>query len=128
VLRRIRRRSLAVLRKEVEPVDAAAFGRFVPAWQGAERPRGGVDALTDALTRLQGAAIPASILEREVLPARVQGFRAADLDALTASGDLVWIGCGALGADDGTGHAAVPRSGGGARAHAGCRCAERAAA
>jgi ATP-dependent Lhr-like helicase len=101
VLRRIRRRSLAVLRKEVEPVDAAAFGRFVPAWQGADRPRGGVDALTDALTRLQGAAIPASILEREVLPARVQGFRAADLDALTASGDLAWIGCGALGTDDG---------------------------
>jgi ATP-dependent Lhr-like helicase len=101
VLRRIRRRSLAALRKEVEPVDAAAFARFMPAWQGADRPRGGVDSLTDALTRLQGAAIPASILERDVLPARVQGFRAADLDALTASGDLVWIGRGSIGADDG---------------------------
>ncbi len=101
VLRRIRRRSLAALRREVEPVDAAAFARFVPVWQGADSPRGGVDALTDALTRLQGAAIPASILERDVLPARVQGFRAVDLDALTASGDLVWIGSGAIGADDG---------------------------
>jgi ATP-dependent Lhr-like helicase len=101
VLRRIRRRSLAALRKEVEPVDAAAFARFLPVWQGADRPRGSVDALTDALTRLQGAAIPASILERDVLPARVQGFRGADLDALTASGDLVWIGCGPLGSDDG---------------------------
>ena len=101
VLRRIRRRSLAALRKEVEPVDAAAFARFLPAWQGADRPHGGPDALTRTLERLQGAAIPASILERDVLPARVQGFRPADLDALTASGDLVWIGAGALGADDG---------------------------
>ena len=101
VLRRIRRRSLAALRKEVEPVDAAVFARFLPAWQGADRPRGGPDALTQALERLQGAAIPASILERDVLPARVQGFRAADLDALTAGGDLVWIGAGALGRNDG---------------------------
>ena len=101
VLRRIRRRSLAALRKEVEPVDAAAFARFLPAWQGADRPHGGPDALTRTLERLQGAAIPASILERDVLPARVQGFRPADLDALTASGDLVWIGAGALGTDDG---------------------------
>ncbi|MGZ4132231.1 MAG: Lhr family helicase, partial [Actinomycetota bacterium] len=101
VLRRIRRRSLAALRKEVEPVDAAAFARFLPAWQGADRPRGGVDALPEALARLQGVAVPASILESDVLPARVQGFRPADLDALAASGDLVWIGAGALGADDG---------------------------
>ena len=101
VLRRIRRRSLAALRKEVEPVDAAAFARFLPAWQGADRPHGGPDALTQALERLQGATIPASILERDVLPARVQGFRPANLDALTASGELVWIGAGALGADDG---------------------------
>ncbi|MEP6758623.1 MAG: DEAD/DEAH box helicase [Actinomycetota bacterium] len=101
VLRRIRRRSLAALRKEVEPVDAAVFARFLPAWQGADRPHGGPDALIRALERLQGAALPASILERDVLPARVQGFRPADLDALTAGGDLVWIGAGALGADDG---------------------------
>ncbi len=101
VLRRIRRRSLAALRREVEPVDAQAFGRFLPAWQGADQPRGGPDTLIEALTRLQGATIPASILERDVLPARVQGFRGADLDALAASGDLVWIGAGALGTDDG---------------------------
>ncbi len=101
VLRRIRRRSLAALRREIEPVDAAAFARFLPAWQAADRPRGGPDALTQALERLEGAAIPASILERDVLPARVLGFRPADLDALTSSGDLVWAGAGALGADDG---------------------------
>ncbi len=101
VLRRIRRRSLAVLRKEVEPVDHAAFARFLPAWQGADRPRGGADALIEAVGRLQGTAVPASILEHDVLPARVRGFRAADLDALTASGDLVWVGAGPLGGTDG---------------------------
>ncbi|MGZ8585983.1 MAG: Lhr family ATP-dependent helicase, partial [Actinomycetota bacterium] len=101
VLRRIRRRSLAALRKEVEPVDAAAFGRFLSAWQGADRPHGGVDALPEAVARLQGTAIPASILESDVLPARVRGFRPADLDAMTASGDLVWIGAGAIGGTDG---------------------------
>ena len=101
VLRRIRRRSLAALRKEVEPVDHAAFGRFLPAWQGGDRPRGGADALPEALARLQGTSIPASILESDVLPSRVRGFRPADLDALTASGELVWIGAGALGGNDG---------------------------
>jgi ATP-dependent Lhr-like helicase len=101
VLRRIRRRSLAALRKEVEPVEPAAFARFLPAWQGAERPRAGVDALPEAIARLQGSPIPASILETDVLPARVQGFRASDLDAMTAAGELVWIGSGALGSDDG---------------------------
>ena len=63
VLRRIRQRSLAALRREVEPVDAAALGRFLPAWQGADLPGGGADALVDAVTRLQGVALPASILE-----------------------------------------------------------------
>ena len=101
VLRRIRRRSLAALRREIEPVDAAALGRFLPAWQGADRPRQGADALAEAIARLQGAAVPASILERDVLPARVQGYRPADLDAMIAAGDLVWVGAGAVGADDG---------------------------
>jgi ATP-dependent Lhr-like helicase len=101
VLRRLRRRSLAALRKEVEPVDAPTLGRFLPAWQGAATPSGRADALVDAIARLQGAAVPASILEHDILPARVQGFRQADLDALCASGDLVWVGAGPLGADDG---------------------------
>jgi ATP-dependent helicase Lhr and Lhr-like helicase len=101
VLRRIRRRSLAALRREVEPVDAATLGRFLPAWQGADRPDGGADALVDAVTRLQGVALPASILESDVLPARVRGYRTADLDALCAGGELVWLGTGTLGTDDG---------------------------
>ncbi len=101
VLRRLRRMSLAALRREVEPVDAAALGRFLPAWQGAAAPSGSSDALTEAIARLQGAAVPWSVLERDVLPARVRGYRPADLDALAAAGEIVWIGAGSLGADDG---------------------------
>ncbi len=101
VLRGLRRRSLAALRREVEPVDAAALGRFVPEWQGLTRPREGPDALVETIAQLQGAAIPASILETDVLPSRVAGYRPADLDALCASGEVVWTGAGTIGSDDG---------------------------
>ena len=86
VLRSIRRRSLAALRREVEPVEAPALGRFAPQWQAATTPRHGPTALVDAIAQLQGAAIPASIVESEVLRSRVRGYRPADLDALCASG------------------------------------------
>jgi ATP-dependent Lhr-like helicase len=101
VLRSLRRRSLAALRHEVEPVDASTFVRFLSAWQGVSRGHRGTDALIGAIEQLQGVAIPVSVLERDVLPARVEGYRAAMLDELCASGDLVWTGAGALGADDG---------------------------
>jgi ATP-dependent Lhr-like helicase len=101
VLRSIRRRSLAALRKEVEPVEAPALGRFAPEWQAATVPRSGPTALVDAIAQLQGASIPASIVESEVLRSRVRGYRPADLDALCASGDVVWMGAGGIGADDG---------------------------
>jgi ATP-dependent Lhr-like helicase len=101
VLRILRRRSLAAMRHEIEPVDATTFARFLPAWQGVARNRRGMDALVEALEQLQGVAIPASVLERDVLPARVDGYRPALLDELCAAGELVWIGAGALGADDG---------------------------
>ncbi len=101
VLRSIRRRSLAALRKEVEPVEAPALGRFAPEWQAATVPRHGPTALVDAIAQLQGASIPASIVESEVLRSRVRGYRPADLDALCASGDVVWMGAGGIGADDG---------------------------
>ncbi len=101
VLRTLRRRSLAALRHEIEPVDAATFARFLPAWQGVGGGRRGLDALVEALEQLQGVAIPASVLERDVLPARVDGYRPAMLDELCAAGEIVWIGAGPLGADDG---------------------------
>lgn len=101
VLRRLRRRSLAALRREVEPVEAAVLARFLPAWQGLEDPRPGPDALAEAIGRLQGAPIPAAILESDVLPARVRGYRPGDLDALCASGEVVWAGLGGSGPEDG---------------------------
>jgi ATP-dependent Lhr-like helicase len=101
VLRRLRRRSLAALRKEIEPVAAPTLARFLPAWQGVTARRRGIDGLVDVLAQLQGAAIPASILETSVLPGRVQGYRAADLDALLAAGEVVWMGAGAIGPSDG---------------------------
>ncbi len=101
VLRVLRRRSLAALRKEIEPVDAQTYARFLPGWHGVGRARRGIEALVDAVEQLQGAAIPASVLEREVLPARVSDYRPAMLDDLCAAGELVWVGAGALGSDDG---------------------------
>ncbi|MBA3402627.1 MAG: winged helix DNA-binding domain-containing protein, partial [Actinobacteria bacterium] len=90
VLRRIRRATLAVLRREVEPADQAALGRFLPAWHGIGRRQ----TLREALVPLQGLALPVSLWESDVLPRRVPAYRPADLDALCASGDLVWIGAG----------------------------------
>ncbi len=101
VLRILRRRSLASLRHEIEPVDASTYARFLCAWHNVGRGRRGTDALVEALEQLQGVAIPASVLERDVLPARVDGYRPGMLDELCAAGELVWIGAGALGADDG---------------------------
>jgi ATP-dependent Lhr-like helicase len=101
VLRQLRRRSLAALRREVEPVEPAALARFLPVWHGIGSGRRGLDALVEALGVLQGGALVASTLESDVLPARVAGYRAADLDELCTSGDVVWVGAGALGANDG---------------------------
>ncbi len=101
VLRVLRRRSLAALRREIEPVEAAAFARFLPAWQGVGEGHRGLDAVADAVSRLQGAAVPASVLEADVLPARVRGYAQADLDQLLATGEVVWLGAGPIGAADG---------------------------
>jgi len=101
VLRMLRRRSLAKLRHEIEPVDQAALGRLTTTWQGIVKRRHGADALLDAIEQLQGAPIPASILEAEVLPARIDGYDPADLDAVTAAGEVVWVGVEPLGERDG---------------------------
>src|SRR5699024_3165743 len=101
VLRQIRRRSLAVLRSEVEPVDGAALGRFLPGWQGVGSTRHGLDALVETIGVLAGAAIPASVLETDVLPSRVKGYERSDLDALLGGGDVIWVGAGPIGSTDG---------------------------
>jgi ATP-dependent Lhr-like helicase len=90
VLRRLRRASLAALRREVEPVEQVAFGRFLPSWQGVGRRA----SLREALVPLQGLALPVSLWESEVLPRRVPDYRPEQLDALCASGEVVWAGAG----------------------------------
>ena len=101
VLRTVRRKSLARLRKEVEPVPQATLARLITRWQGVVQPRRGLDALLDVIENLQGAAIPASLLETEILPARILNYQLADLDTLIAAGEVVWCGLDAIGERDG---------------------------
>src|SRR5688572_15362616 len=101
VLRQLRRRSVARLRREVEAVEPAALARFVVTWQGIHVDRTGPDALLDVIEQLQGAPIPASLLESEVLTARLPRYDPAWLDALAAAGEVVWVGVEPLGATDG---------------------------
>jgi ATP-dependent helicase Lhr and Lhr-like helicase len=104
VLRRLRRASLAVLRKEIEPAEQRELARFLPAWQGVDRhsPSGaGLDRLREVLVSLQGLALPADAWERDVLPRRVGAYSPVWMDQLCASGELVWIGAGALGRNSG---------------------------
>ncbi|BDT94462.1 putative ATP-dependent helicase Lhr [Nocardia sputorum] len=102
VLRRLRRRSLAAARHEVEPVSTAAFGRFLPAWQhiGGGGLRG-VDGVAAVVEQLAGLPIPASAWESLVLPARVPDYTPAMLDELMATGEVIWSGHGAITAKDG---------------------------
>jgi len=100
VLRRLRRASLATLRKEVEPAEQRALARFLPAWQGvdASPPGGaGVDRLREQLVPLQGLALAPEVWEADVLPRRIGAYSPAWIDGLCASGELVWVGAGALG-------------------------------
>ncbi len=104
VLRRLRRASLAVLRKEIEAVDQRVLARFLPAWQGVDRhpaSGAGVDRLREALVSLQALALPAEVWERDVLPRRIGAYSPAWMDQLCASGEVVWVGAGALGRNSG---------------------------
>ncbi|TLM87272.1 DEAD/DEAH box helicase [Pseudarthrobacter sp. NamE5] len=109
VLRKLRRRSLAALRAEVEPVDAAAYGRFLPAWQHVRTPGGGrgqpslrgLDGIVTAIDQLSGVPIPASAWEPLVLAGRVANYQPAMLDELMAAGEILWSGAGALPGNDG---------------------------
>jgi ATP-dependent Lhr-like helicase len=97
----IRRRSLARLRKEVEPVEPAALGRLAVRWHGVSSPRPSPHALLDVVEQLQGAPLPASMVESEILPARLAGYSRADLDAVLAAGEVVWVGLEPIGDRDG---------------------------
>jgi ATP-dependent Lhr-like helicase len=101
VLRTIRRKSLAQLRKEVEPVEQRTLARLLTRWQGVVQPRRGLDALLDVIENLQGAPLPASVLETEILPARLVGYKPVDLDTLIAAGEVVWVGLDPIGERDG---------------------------
>ncbi len=101
VLRTIRRRSVAALRAEVEPVPAVDFARFLPVWQGIPARARGVDAVLRALEQLAGVVLPASAVESLVLPARVRDYTPALLDELCSSGEVTWRGHGALARNDG---------------------------
>ena len=103
VLRRLRRASLAAARKEIEPVDPDALGRFLPAWHRIDRQHQspGVDALREIITPLQGLALPAAQWEQEVFPRRIGGYSTSWLDALAGAGEVVWVGAGAMGRDGG---------------------------
>ena len=101
VLRRIRRRSLAALRHEVEPVDPATLGRFLPVWQHVGGRLRGVDGTVAVIEQLAGCPVPASALESLVLGSRVIDYSPAWLDQLTTSGEVVWSGSGPLPGTDG---------------------------
>jgi len=104
VLRRVRRASLARLRKEVEAADTRELARFLPSWQNVDafrRTGAGIDRLREALVPLQGVALTPKVWEGDVLPRRLGAYSQSWLDELCTSGELVWVGAGALGRSDG---------------------------
>ncbi len=101
VLRSIRSRSLAKLRKEVEPVEQPVLARLFTSWQGVVKKRRGLEALLDVIETLQGYPMAASIFESEILAARIEDYKPSDLDTLSAAGEIVWIGVEPLGGRDG---------------------------
>ncbi len=103
MLRLIRRKSLAKLRREVEPVEQHTLARFLTHWQGLLTPRrsGNLDPLLDAIESLQGAPLPASLVESAILPARIAEYAPAGLDTLIAAGEVAWAGVEPIGERDG---------------------------
>ena len=101
VLALIKRRTLALLRKGVEPVEQVAYARFLAEWQGIGAPSRGTDAVLATLEQLAGYPMPASAVESMILPARVADYAPAMLDELTTSGEVFWVGDGPIGDNDG---------------------------
>ncbi|OBH39729.1 helicase-related protein, partial [Mycobacterium sp. E183] len=101
VLRVLRRRSLAALRAQVEPVSTAAYGRFLPAWHRVPAQNSGLDGLMSVIDQLAGVRMPASAIEPLVLGPRVRDYSPAMLDELLATGEVTWSGAGSISASDG---------------------------
>ncbi len=101
VLRRIKRRTLARLRAEVEPVDAACYARFLLRRHGIGEPRRGAERLAEVLEQLEGMPFPLAELEGALLPARVAGYEPRQLDELLAQGAFGWLGSRAAGEREG---------------------------
>lgn len=101
VLKQIKRRSLAGWREQIEAVSHPQYAAFVAEWQGVTKPRRGLDGLFDAVEQLQGVPLPASTLESEILPARVEGYREGQINELFMSGELLWRGLEPVGSTDG---------------------------
>src|SRR5262249_17976527 len=101
VLRILRQRSLAALRRQVEPTTTGGLGGFPRVGPGMGSDAGGLDRLYEVVSQLQGYPVPASVLERDVLPARVRDYSPRLLDELVAAGEVMWVGAGGLGKDDG---------------------------
>ncbi len=101
LLRLLRRRSLAALRREIEPVPPETLATFLPRWQQIGSSGRGIEAVAGAVEQLQGVALPASALESLILPARVADYSPAYLDELCASGEVLWAGAGTIGRGDG---------------------------
>ena len=101
VLGRLRRRSLTRHREQIEPVPQACLARLLLHVQGVVRPQHGLDGLLDVLQSLQGVPLLASLLESEILPARVADYQPSQLDALLSAGEVVLCGIEPVGERDG---------------------------
>ena len=101
VLRILRRRSLAALRAQVEPVSTAAYARFLPAWHRVSSGQSGLDGLVSVIDQLAGVRMPASAVEPLVLAPRVRDYSPAMLDELLATGEVTWSGAGSISGSDG---------------------------
>src|SRR5204862_59010 len=90
-----------IVERSISADVAASRAQLVAARRARADPGGGEAALRGAIERLQGSPLPASILETEILPARIDVYDPADLDAVTAAGEVIWVGVEALGERDG---------------------------
>jgi ATP-dependent helicase Lhr and Lhr-like helicase len=101
VLRLLRRRSLAALRREVESVSPEVMARFLPEWHGIGSRASGMERMLEVVFQLQGLALPASVIERDVIAGRLHSYNPRLLDELVSMGEVVWAGRGSLGTNDG---------------------------